>query len=357
MEKKKKKVLIIGGGIHGCFLAKYLNKKKFDITIIEKENDICMGSSHATHNRANRGYHYPRSINTAKECLDGYDYFNKNYKPFLSKAPSYYCIEKNSKTNLKKYIIFCKKNKLPFKLIKKNNTINNQSLEGIVLGEEGCYNHYKLKNYLSTYLKATQIKKYFNFNLKKVSFSKSTVRLLSSNKIIIEDNFDTIINATYDNTNIVRKIFHLKKNLPQKYLHQQTEIIRVRSTKKFLGITIMDGPFVTIMPHIGKKNEYLLYDVENSILREGKKNIPNKKYKSNYKKIIKKLKKYINYTNELKYVGSYFGNRPIPLSNTEADRSVKVVYNKLKNGINFISIREGKYISAPLTAKRLSLKI
>ena len=95
MKNKKKKVLIIGAGIHGCFIAKYLYKKNFDITIIEKENDICMGSSHATHNRANRGYHYPRSKNTARECSEGYNYFKKNYKPFLSKAPSYYCIEKN----------------------------------------------------------------------------------------------------------------------------------------------------------------------------------------------------------------------------------------------------------------------
>ena len=35
------------------------------------------GSSFATHNRANKGYHYPRSTKTAIECKKGWEYFNK----------------------------------------------------------------------------------------------------------------------------------------------------------------------------------------------------------------------------------------------------------------------------------------
>jgi L-2-hydroxyglutarate oxidase LhgO len=91
-----KNILIIGAGIHGCFIAKYLAKNKNNnIVIIEKEKDICLGSSSATHNRANRGFHYPRSKQTAKECMEAYDYFKNNYNKFLKQIDTYYSIEKN----------------------------------------------------------------------------------------------------------------------------------------------------------------------------------------------------------------------------------------------------------------------
>ena len=57
-----KKILIIGAGIHGTFIAKYLKKYDAKITIIEKNTKILFETSRATHNRANRGYHYPRSL-------------------------------------------------------------------------------------------------------------------------------------------------------------------------------------------------------------------------------------------------------------------------------------------------------
>ena len=40
MKKKTKNVLIIGAGIHGCFLAKYLNKFKFLSEVIDLITDL-----------------------------------------------------------------------------------------------------------------------------------------------------------------------------------------------------------------------------------------------------------------------------------------------------------------------------
>ena len=71
-------------------------KEKYDvkITIIEKNSKILFETSRATHNRANRGYHYPRSLETFNECKNAYNYFKKNYYKYLKKIPSFYCIEK-----------------------------------------------------------------------------------------------------------------------------------------------------------------------------------------------------------------------------------------------------------------------
>ena len=359
MNKKKKNILIIGAGVHGSFLAKYLSKSKKikKIVLIEKNNSICLGSSNATHNRANRGFHYPRSKKTLIECKLGYEYFENNYNRFLKKIPSYYCIEKKSKTTFKKYKNFFKKNKLQFKEIKKNPVIINSRLDGIISGEEGCYNHGEIKKYLLKKLKKNKIKKFYKFNLKKVKLNKKNFHLeLYSDKKKITDKFDYVINCTYDNVNKVNQLFSKKFN-KKKYLHQLTEIVCVKSKRNLPGITVMDGPFITIMPHLGKKNEYLLYDVTNSILKTSSKPILIKKPKTNFLKMKKKLSNYMRYTNDLIYKKSIFGNRPIPINDKTSDRSTKIVKTKLKNKIVLISIEEGKYISAPYIAKKLSKDI
>ena len=114
---KNKSVLIIGAGIHGLFIAENLSQKfrNINIDLVEGRKDICLGTSSATHNRANRGYHYPRSIKTTMECKAGWSFFCKNYKPFYKNISfSYYLIENKSLTNFQKYKNFLNKVKLPY---------------------------------------------------------------------------------------------------------------------------------------------------------------------------------------------------------------------------------------------------
>ena len=346
-----KKVLIIGAGIHGTFIAKYFKKYCVKITIIEKNSSILNETSRATHNRANRGYHYPRSIETFNECKEAYDYFKKNYYKYLKKIPSFYCIENRSKTNFHEYIKFFKKNDLEFKIIKKNKFIKKENLEGIIKAEEGCYDHLGIAKMIERELMNKNIKVVKNFDLKEAKNIKGTLKLISKNNKSLSNNFDVIINATYDKSNEILKKFKIK-NL-SKYFYQLTEIAVVHSKKKIPGITIMDGDFITIMPYIKKKGLYLIYDVKNSILKKDK--LPIYKHdtkKSNFILMLKKLSKYINYNEDFTYKYSLYGYRPIPVDDIYADRNTKIQTSKYHN-IKIYSIMEGKYISAPLIAKKL----
>lgn len=350
-----KKILIIGAGIHGCFLAKYLKKYDVEIVILDKNNDICEGTSNATHNRANRGYHYPRSNVTAKECALAFNYFAKNYKKFLTKSKSYYCIERNSKTNLKDYIKFIIRHNLEFKIQNKSKFIKKKNLEAIVVGQEGCYNHPKIKKFLKEEITSKKIKFINNYDLKKATFLDNKVTLANNENKIISINFDFIINTTYDKSNLINNdIFKLK--VKNNYLFQLTEIAVVKSKIKFPSMTIMDGLFITLMPYIGKKNHYLLYDVTNSIMEVKKNEFSANIKKTNFNKMIKKASKYFFFTDTLKYVKSCYGMRPIPIKDINADRSTKITMNKW-NGKNIYTFNEGKYISAPLMAKEFTQKL
>jgi glycerol-3-phosphate dehydrogenase len=350
-ERIIKKILIIGAGIHGTFIAKYFKKYSVKITIIEKNSSILNETSRATHNRANRGYHYPRSIQTFNECKEAYDYFKKNYHKYLKKIPSFYCIENKSKTNFNKYKIFFKKNNLKFNIVKTNNFIKKENLEGIIKVEEGCFDHLGVSKMIKNELKSKSIKLVKNFNLQKVKNTKGTLKLININKKSLFGNFDIIINATYDKSNEILKKFKIK-NLPQ-YFYQSTEIAVVYSKKKIPGITVMDGDFITIMPYIKKKNLYLIYDVKNSILKKNKYPIHKPKIKkNNYKSMLKKISKYINYTDDFVYKYSLYGYRPIPLDDVNSDRSTKIKISNFGD-IEIYSIVEGKYISAPFIARKL----
>ena len=350
-----KKILIIGAGIHGCFIAKYLKSYDVKIVILDKNSDICEGTSNSTHNRANRGYHYPRSNVTAKECALAFNYFAKNYKKFLIKSKSYYCIERNSKTSLKDYIKFISNHNLEFKICKKSKYIKNKNLESIVIGQEGCYDHPKIKKFLKKEIKNEKIDFINNYNLKKATLLDNKIKLISNKNKVISRDFDFIINTTYDSTNVINKnVFKLK--IKNNYVFQLTEIVVVKSKIKFPPLTIMDGLFITLMPYIGKKNHYLLYDVTNSIMEVNKTEFNKVSKKTNFDKMIKKASKYFFYTDSLKYVKSLYGMRPIPKKDISADRSTKITENKW-NGKNIYTFNEGKYISAPLMAKEFTKEL
>ena len=46
-EIKMKDVVIIGAGVSGCAIARELSRYKLDICVLEKEEDVCCGTSKA----------------------------------------------------------------------------------------------------------------------------------------------------------------------------------------------------------------------------------------------------------------------------------------------------------------------
>ena len=118
-----KNFCIIGAGWYGCHIGLYLKELGHNVVIYEKEKKIFNGASGFNQFRLHKGFHYPRSIKTTIECKKGYEYFEKNYKKFLKKTNSFYCIEKKSKVSYKNYTKFFKKKKLKFKEVKKNHFI------------------------------------------------------------------------------------------------------------------------------------------------------------------------------------------------------------------------------------------
>ena len=79
-------IAIIGGGFYGCYLAKHLSKNN-KVFLYEKNSKLIQESGRNNQYRLHLGFHYPRSLKTIEQTIEGYNYFigsSRNRKNLFS---------------------------------------------------------------------------------------------------------------------------------------------------------------------------------------------------------------------------------------------------------------------------------
>ena len=109
----KLRVCVIGGGIFGLTAAIYLSKFSSEIKIFDKNQTILNGATRFNHNRHHFGYHYPRSIDTAVQCINARKDFDKFYRNSIDYSfKNFYAIKNKGAFCNKKKITVGETNKL-----------------------------------------------------------------------------------------------------------------------------------------------------------------------------------------------------------------------------------------------------
>ena len=347
----RKNALIIGSGIHGITIAIQL-ASIYNVIMIDSNSEILMGASNGTHNRIHLGYHYPRSKDTIVECKSGYDFFIKNYKDCLTFPEFFYIIEKESFTSSDQYRKTMSEEGLPcISEYPDSFFLSRENIDDCFKVNEACFDILKMRDRLKTQIKDAGIEQYMNFEIESFNLLDKNLKLISTLKdeVIIE-NLDLIVNCTYTYSNNLLRIFGI--NNFTEYEFEQTEIAVVEYDKNIPAMTVMDGPFISILPYGNNKNKFIVYDVDNSVMiRENgyffeKKDLKNE---SNWNKIQKHGLKYYPFFKDLKYSHSIYSHRPIPISIDNDSRQTRII--KEEFDIDFYSIKEGKFISAPSIAE------
>ena len=291
------KVCIIGAGIHGLTTAIAMANAGFDVVVIDKNPEIFQGTSGSTHNRAHIGYHYPRSMETAQECLEGLSYFKQKYSEALIYPKDvYYLISKDSKTTVEDYVKFCDALNYPYEItMPSNEYLNKTNIASGFKVNEPIFDMFKLKEIFLKIAKDKNIKIYTSMALVDVNPLQNGYdiycyrRPLSNVALnIMQFHTNIIINATYAYSNNILKILDLEEDMTE-YILQHTEVAILRTKKYVPSITIMDGPYVSLMPYANpESNLYLLYDVVNSVLEKTTGYFfEDKEMKSNVKNMFK----------------------------------------------------------------------
>ena len=239
------KIAIIGGGFYGCYLAKKFKEKlksKIQIDIFEKNNSLINEAGNNNQHRLHLGFHYPRSMLTIKQALTGSRLFKKEFKKFIFfPKKNFYLIHKNSYVNYEKFIKIYKKLKIYFKEhdIEKIKFLKNKNeYEGVINTKEGVI----LFDKLNLYLKKI-ITKYCNvFKNTKIAKINSLSGIIYDNKGKSYKDYNYILNCSYTDPNL-----GLKKKYKIKY--ELAGIVKIKNPfKESIGITIMDGPFISLYP-------------------------------------------------------------------------------------------------------------
>ena len=283
--------VVIGGGIFGCSCAIELSKLGKETIILEKNKDLMLGATSNNTNRIHLGYHYPRDLDTALQCKEGFEMFVKEYSDCILKdINNFYCISSyGSKVSAEKYYKFCKSAGLPFREL--SNRVLPEKLENIdcvISTEELIYDCKEL---------AKNIKEKINFsniNIANQSKAKRIQELDNKFKIDIgnEEIFSkSIINCTYSNYNFFNKGLNFPERIYQ-YELTFVPIIRWGSRKTQLGITVMDGNFFSVLPH-GKSGNYTLYHVDFSVINRVINATPPLEWENPYKIVSDEEAKYL----------------------------------------------------------------
>lgn len=247
----KANTIIIGGGFYGLRIALYLHEELGikDIIVIEKEADPMTHASYVNQARVHNGYHYPRSVLTAYRSRVNFSRFVEEYQPaIVDDFPKYYGIAKGlSKINAKQFKSFC--NKIEAEVYPAPpeiaNLMNNKLIEAVYQVKEYAFNSHIMRDLL-----LERIKSYPDIVLHTNEEVDSIVDLRSN--LAVQTNrakyeASNVLNCTYAQINNL----HRRSGIPLVPLkHEIAELCLVKLPKGMenFSITVMDGPFFSIMP-------------------------------------------------------------------------------------------------------------
>lgn len=337
-----KKALVIGAGAFGCTTAIALSNNGFDVELIEEQNDIMQGSSSINQYRLHKGYHYPRSEDTALECLEGIKTFEKKYIESLtdSRIEHLYGIaSKDSLVQAEQYKNFLNKINLPFTEVEPLN-----GCDLTVSVEENLFDPNILKNLLQDKLYSSNVKVSLNTRADNIEKYKN--------------DYDVVVVATYSNLN---QFLTNKKE----YQFEVCEKPVVKLPESFANksIVIMDGPFACLDPYgeyfvlgnvvhaIHQSNVGYLPEVNDTLKQYLNKGIIENPEITNIDKFIETGKLYFGEEfAQLEHIGSMYTIRTV-LKNRDHDdaRPTLVVHEE----DNVYSIFSGKIDTCVSAANEL----
>jgi len=349
------KIIVIGAGIFGVTIALELSKSH-NVTLVDSNNDILQNASKVNHSRLHFGFHYPRSRATAIQCLDSYKLFHDYFKDAItSDFENYYMVEKTSNVSSICYEWFCDDLELTYKKQYPKIDMNFDNIESSYLTNEPIFDYNKIKFRLELDLLWSNVKILFN---KRITDKKDL------------EGYDVVINASYFNLNEINRILES----PQFKLRLQTVIIPIfKYNRAKIGLTIMDGPYCSIMPKGFNPNTFLLYHAKESVVYEierqvipkawyyGKKIINNCFMKSIYDKaiakshvnrIVKESQKYFRFLRDCDVVDYWQTVRALPINDNDERLSEFDIF--YKNNQKIVSVLSGKISTCFLTAHNIS---
>ena len=325
------KALVVGGGIFGSTAAVSLANNGYDVEIHEKQSDIMMCASNINQYRLHKGYHYPRSSDTALECNKGLKTFKRKYEQSVLNGgiEHYYCIaSEDSLISSDEYLEFLDEHRLNYKIV---DSLKNTDLT--VKVEEELFDSRVLRHSVKKKLFANNVNIKINHESDKKNFNS----------------YDVIVFATYSNINQ-----YLNKKINYQFEVCEKPVVKLSDRYKNKSIVVMDGPFMCLDPY-GTTDYHVLGNVVHAIHETNIGTAPIIKNKmlldyinkgiiyqpdiTNIDKFIETGERFFKDFSNLEHIGSMFTVRAVLKDREHDDARPSLVE---KHGDNIFTLFSGK---------------
>lgn len=355
------RVGIIGGGIFGATCALIL-AKYCEVTLFELNADLLGGASYANQYRHHMGFHYPQSASTIREIKEAAAAFNRFYGRAVSRQfPSYYCINKHgSKVSAKAFLEICRQLKLPYSVAYPDGeSLSRSAVTLCVKTPEAVYNFRRLKSLVEVRLKKAKVHLKLRHRITGASLDASGEKILTAlyNGRKRQYVFNYVVDATYSRCNEFCSWLGFP---PRRLEFRLKELIVIRIPKQErAAVTVMDGPFATLVPVAGSKDLYTLGDVPLSIHKQTTSASRAFAFyaqnpRSRWRQMLKHCRVWFPLLKKARYIKSMFIVLPVEVSSRNTDaRPTELTYH----GSGRWSILSGKIITAVITARKILMQV
>ena len=256
-------VAVIGCGVFGAEVALMAKSLGLTVMVYEAKAGILSGASANNQNRLHLGFHYPRDLNTGRQSIRGFAAFKAKYAPCIQDnfPNAYFIANENSLTSPDGYLKFCDLLGARYERVSPRDfPVQVQGADVGILCDEVVYDCGILRDLVRERLRCAEVEVALRERVLSVVRVGEEYRINSEHRSPVLAK--VVINASYGDINrLTAGLGHrIKQNL---YEYTAVPIIRLNMPK--VGVTIMDGPFMTVLPY-GKSDHFLLYDVEHTVI-------------------------------------------------------------------------------------------
>ena len=262
-------ILVVGGGIFGISAALEAAKRGLDVTLVEQSTSMLQAASRTNHNRIHFGYHYPRCKKTAAQCLDSYLSFVSSFGNCIRTNfdNTYAIASEGSYITSNEFTEFCDTMRIGYRETSIPPThVRPGLIDRAFAVTEPVFDYEVLRSNLLQRLESCSANVLTSTHPVAVTRDHIDRFEVKFNNDNIEY-FDYVINCSYAATNEVASLFKVK---PIDLRFEYTIVPVIEASIKSCGITIMDGPFCTVMPNGFSDNEMLLWHVDACVISTAK---------------------------------------------------------------------------------------
>ncbi len=346
--------VVIGGGFYGCSVAELLARQGQRVLLVEQEADLMQRASYVNQARIHQGYHYPRSILTSLRSRVNFPLFTRDYASCVHDTfHKFYAIARQgSRITAGQFRLFCERIGAPCRNAPRNVTalFNADRIEAVFEVTEYAFDASKLKTIMQNQLAQAGVTVLLECQARRIQQGKCDLVLQACHEEKdISLTATRIFNCSYSQINRILQDSQLPL-IPLKHELTEMALIEMPDILQHFSVTVMDGPFFSIMPfpsrgchslshvrytpHNQWQESHAFNETYNRQLSSGR-------LRSRARHMLMDARRYLPILNDCRYLESLWEIKTV-LPQSETDDSRPILFKPCDAAPGLFSIMGGK---------------